>query len=161
MKLRVFYFSLFLSLFLFSCNTAKIKTEKQRTEKVEQIINYSYKYIGTPYRSGGTTPKGFDCSGFTQYVFNNFDYKLPRTSSDQSNAGTKIKRKDLEKGDLVFFKGRNQGSKKVGHVGIVVSVGKGDEFRFIHASTSRGIVVSSISENYYKTRYLSARRIVP
>lgn len=159
MKIR-FLLYILLSLLLFSsCGSSK--SSQQTNKKTEQIVNFSYKYIGTPYRYGGTTPRGFDCSGFVQFVYNQYNYKLPRSTSDQSNVGEKIKDpKKMRQGDLVFYKGSNKRKKNAGHVGIIVSAdGKGN-FRFIHASSSRGIVISSSTETYYKDRYLYGRRVI-
>jgi len=126
----------------------------------EKIINYARQQLGTPYVYGGTTPNGFDCSGFVQYVFRKAGYSLPRTSMEQSKIGKKVRKQDLRQGDLVFFKGRNKKHSKVAHVGIVVEKYRNNSFRFIH-SASRGVGESNSRETYWKERYLHARRILP
>jgi cell wall-associated NlpC family hydrolase len=156
MKFRfIIYF--IAAIFLFtSCGASKNGVRSLNSK----IINYAGQFTGVPYKTGGATPSGFDCSGFTQYVFNKFNYHLPRSTAEQSKAGINVDKKNIKQGDLVFFTGKNQKSRKVGHVGIVVeSSGKGN-FLFIHASTSKGVTISSSLESYYKQRYLSARRIV-
>jgi uncharacterized protein YgiM (DUF1202 family) len=125
----------------------EISSERQK------LLEYAYKYLGVGYKYGGASPEGFDCSGFTCYVFKNFGYKLNRSSSAQINDGTEISKSELVPGDLVFF---SRGGKAVGHVGIYVGDGK-----FIH-STSPGDVVSitELTDSYYSRRYVGARRVL-
>lgn len=108
--------------------------------------------IGTRYKSGGTTEKGFDCSGFTQYVFKAFGIDLNRTSRDQAREGSKIEKKHLRKGDLVFF---NTNGKGISHVGIYLGDGK-----FAHSSSKNGVTINKLSEKYYVKRYVTARRVL-
>jgi cell wall-associated NlpC family hydrolase len=161
MKLRfIFYVGFFLILFS-SCGTLRHGSQRRTDKEISKIIRYAGNFTGTSYRTGGNSPKGFDCSGFIQYVFKEFNYRLPRTTVEQSKMGTKIAgRKKIRPGDLVFFTGKNQRSKKVGHAGIVVDVNGRGNFRFIHASTTGGVMISRDTESYYKSRYLLARRIV-
>lgn len=108
--------------------------------------------VGTPYKWGGTTESGFDCSGFILYIMNQYDLNLPRTSAAQAKAGTHVDQEDLRMGDLVFF---NTSGRGVSHAGIYV----GND-QFAHASTSKGVRISKLSESYYKTRYVTARRVI-
>jgi len=118
------------------------------------IVRFARTFVGTPYRSGGTTYQGVDCSGFVFAVYREFDIRLPRTSLDQSRIGQSIDRGDLEPADLVFFKTSKRAS--VTHVGIYVGGGK-----FIHASTSyRKVRVDALADDYYKKNFTVARRIV-
>jgi hypothetical protein len=123
------------------------------------IIEYSKKYLNHPYRRGTKGPKSFDCSGFTHYVFKHFGYDLNTGCISQIHQGTKIKKEKLETGDLIFFKGRNARSSRVGHVGIVVSNEDG-RISFIHAC-SRGVIIEELEQSaYYKPRYVTGVRVI-
>ena len=110
-------------------------------------------YLGLPYAGKSKHEKGLDCSGFTSEVFKKYDnIKLPRTSKDQFNYGTQISKSSLKYGDLVFF--RTEGNK-ISHVGIYLEKNK-----FIHVSSSYGVIISSILEKYWNQRYVGARRVL-
>ena len=122
------------------------------------VIDEAMKHLGTPYRWGGKTPKGFDCAGFTLYVYSKFGLSLAPSAAPQYKTGISVKREDLRKGDLVFFGGRH-GGHSIGHVGIVVTSDANGGFTFIHASTTKGITITSSSDPYYRSRYISACRV--
>lgn len=124
-------------------------------DRAQMLLDYARKHLGTPYRSGGSAPGGFDCSGFTSHVFGHFGISIPRTSYDQFKAGTAVSKSELRPGDLVFFSTYAAGAS---HVGIYVGNGQ-----FIHSSSPRsgGVIYSSIGDSYYGPRYLGARRILP
>lgn len=122
-----------------------------------QLINNAMNFLGVRYRGGGTTTAGMDCSGMVTAVFNLFDIKLPRSSHDMALVGEKVDNEDIKKGDLIFF--RTNGRKVINHVGVVVEK-IGDEIKFIHSSTSKGVVVSSTSEPYYKRTFAQVNRII-
>ncbi|MCU0354430.1 MAG: C40 family peptidase [Cytophagales bacterium] len=126
---------------------------------LDNLVTYAKNYLGVPYRSGGRSEKGFDCSGFTSYVFSQFGFSLPRTSYGQAVAGKAVNTDEIRKGDLIFFKGRNAKSRVVGHVGIVIS-DKGEKIRFIHASVNRGISIETIDSKYYKPRFVKSVRLL-
>lgn len=126
------------------------------------MIAFAKKYLGTRYVRGGKSPKrGFDCSGFTSYVFGQFGYKLGASSGDQYSTGSQITREEVCKGDLLFFTGRNSRSGRVGHVGIAIDNNPvTGEITFIHAAISGGIRIDRISAPYYATRFIGARRVL-
>jgi cell wall-associated NlpC family hydrolase len=114
------------------------------------IVKNALSLQGVPYVFGGTTRSGFDCSGFTKYVFEGSGISLPRTSYAQFDAGTAVKKDQLQPGDLVFFSTYAKGAS---HVGIYIGGGS-----FVHASNS-GVRTTSLSDSYYSARYLGARRV--
>lgn len=118
----------------------------------EAIAAYAREYVGYPYVYGGSSPEGFDCSGFVQYIYKQFDISLNRTATAQLANGKKVSRSELKPGDLVFF---GYGSTAT-HVGIYVG-----ENQFVHAqNSSTGVVLTELTVSYYDSRYLTARRIV-
>jgi cell wall-associated NlpC family hydrolase len=109
-----------------------------------QLISVAKNYIGTPYVFAGTDEKGFDCSGYTCYVMKKNGVNLPRTAAEQFEAAKKIKQSEVQKGDLIFF----DSGAGVSHVGIIVSE-KNEPLVMIHASTSKGIVITEIEKSDY------------
>ena len=120
-----------------------------------QLRNTAMTYIGVPYVGGGTGPRGFDCSGFTQYVFASADYSLLRTVAQQLQSGIIIPKEELQCGDLVFFKYTTSTGSLYSHVGIYIG-----NNQVLHASSSRGVTINDLSEPYYVDHYLCARRVV-
>ncbi|WP_082034361.1 C40 family peptidase [Cohnella kolymensis] len=110
------------------------------------------KLIGIGYDYGGTTKSGFDCSGFTGYVFKQLGVNLPRTSRDQATRGMKVARDELRPGDLVFF---NTSGRGISHVGIYVGDGN-----FAHSSSRKGVTISGLGDSYYSKRFVTARRVM-
>lgn len=117
------------------------------------VIATAKKYIGVPYVWGGSSPSGFDCSGFVQYVFQQHGIQLNRTASTQYQHGTYVSRSNLQPGDLVFF--QNTYTTGISHLGIYIGNGE-----FIHASSSNGVTISQLSNTYWSSRYYGARRIL-
>lgn len=125
---------------------------------IDDLLAEGRSHIGKRYVHGAKGPSAFDCSGFTSYVYKQFGYTISPSSRAQYLEGTPVDRKDLRKGDLVFFTSRSSG-KNVGHVGIVVSAdNETGKFKFIHASI-RGVKISDF-EGYYVGRYIGAKRII-
>ncbi|RAK19857.1 S-layer family protein [Anoxybacillus vitaminiphilus] len=119
----------------------------------DMIVPASKKYIGVPYQWGGTTARGFDCSGFIRHVYQTLDVNVPRTTSEMYETGTSVKKEDLRVGDIVFF---NTNGKGVSHAGIYIG-----ENQFIHSSSSKGVTVSSLNDPYYwGKKYIGARRVL-
>jgi cell wall-associated NlpC family hydrolase len=116
------------------------------------IVGHALSYRGSRYRWGGGSPSGFDCSGFTSYVYKQFGIKLPHSSSGQSGAGKYVPKSQLQAGDLVFFHTSRGG---ISHVGIYIGNGQ-----FVHASSAKGRVrTDSLNSGYYSRRYVTARRL--
>lgn len=131
----------------------------ENSQQVDNIISFAKNFLGTPYHFGGTTPAGFDCSGFIYYIMGNFGMSLTRTSYGLAEFGESVSLSELRPGDLMFFKGRNANSTNVGHVSMVVEVGPG-VIKFIHASTSRGVVIDNFTTSkYYIPRFIKAKRL--
>ena len=139
-----------------SDNSSEESSSSESSTSGEEVVEYAKQFLGLNYVLGGKSPStGFDCSGFTKYVFKHFGYTLGSVAADQTSSGTEIDREDLEAGDLILF--YDEGKTKIGHVGIYM----GDD-QFIHAANpKRGVVTDALSTNsYYNTRYVTARRIV-
>lgn len=120
--------------------------------KGKEIVSRAAKYKGVPYVFGGTTTKGFDCSGYVQYVFKDCKAKLPRLADEQALQGIFVTQKQLRPGDLVFFTTYAAGAS---HVGIYAGDGQ-----FWSASSSKGVMLSSLKDDYWKQRYYGARRVL-
>ncbi|GAB4159958.1 MAG: hypothetical protein Tsb0033_15180 [Winogradskyella sp.] len=162
---------LFLILLASSCKAKKTYSTKKRqthTVKVnkpakpspegEAIARYAKTFDGTRYKYGGTTKRGMDCSGLVYTTFKDNDISVPRTTRDLSSFGDWIDLKEVNIGDLVFF-ATKKNSRKVNHVGIVTNVRTGN-VEFIHASTSRGVMISSLAEKYWYFAFVQARRVL-
>jgi cell wall-associated NlpC family hydrolase len=115
------------------------------------IAQSALRFIGVPYVFGGTSTGGFDCSGYTQHVFAMMGLHIPRTADAQYYAGSRVTKSNMVPGDLVFFQTYEPGPS---HVGIYLGNG-----RFVHASSSHGVMVSSLSDSYWSVRYLGAKRL--
>lgn len=123
-------------------------------EDNHKLYMESADWIGVPYRGGGDSKRGTDCSGLTYQVYRKvYRTQLPRNTEDLKKKSNKVSKRNLREGDLVFFTSRNSG-KKVAHVGIYLKNGK-----FIHASTSKGVIVSNLNEDYYTKHWISGGRI--
>ncbi len=119
----------------------------------EKIVAEAKKYMGVRYVYGGTSPSGFDCSGFVYYVYKQCGYSITRTASAQNSVGAYVSRSNLQPGDIIIF--YNAGKTAIGHSGIYIGDGK-----FIHASSGGGkVMISGLNESYYNTRFYSARRV--
>lgn len=168
---------LFLLFSLYSCKSSKgivskksksiasetiEKTVSNRLPKTDSlaisITNYAKQFNGVKYKYGGTTKKGMDCSGLVTTAFKSENIYLPRTAEDLALEGNWIDLKDVQKGDLLFF-ATQKNKRNVNHVGLVTEARLG-LIEFIHASTSLGVIISNLSERYWFTNFVQARRIL-
>ena len=162
---------LLLTLFLVSCGSSKQSTTRNKTRtsnKVEstsspnstvgKIIKHAKSFEGTRYKFGGTTKKGMDCSGLIYTSFATEDITLPRISRDMAKQGKRISLLKVQEGDLVFFQ-TNKSRNVINHVGLVV-YNKSGVLKFIHSTTSRGVLISDISEAYWNSSFVQARRVL-
>lgn len=157
--MKHFLAALSLLLVLTSCGSSKRTTVKDiSTTKTERIIKQAQAFSGTRYKFGGTTRKGMDCSGLIYVAFQKENIVLPRVSRDMAQRGKPVKNKDIDKGDLLFFR-TSKSSKRINHVGLVTKV-DGDDIYFIHATTSKGVLTSNLNERYWNRAYVMARRVL-
>ncbi len=182
------FLSLFLIVILVGCGAAKKKNTSRQERKItveasekpteirgetplggesinkptskltEQIINTALTFSGTRYKFGGTTSKGMDCSGLLYVAFGEHDIQLPRASYQMAEEAQKINLKEVSKGDLLFF-GTSRRKNNINHVGLVVQV-DGNDIKFIHSTSSRGVIVSSLQEGYWNYAFIKAARIL-
>lgn len=130
-------------------------SEAAASGKAQEIVDYALQFVGYPYVYGGSSPKGFDCSGFTSYVYKHFGYSLNRSASNQLDNGTPVSMSELQPGDLVIFK-KGTTSKRATHVGLYIG-----NNQFVHASTSKvGVIISKLSDSYYTKGFVGGRRII-
>jgi cell wall-associated NlpC family hydrolase len=126
--------------------------------KADNIINTALTFSGTRYKYGGTTKKGMDCSGLLYVAFGEHDVPLPRVSYHMAEKGKRVRIGKVVKGDLLFFKTKKRG-KRINHVGMVVAT-ENNEVKFIHSSSSRGVIVSSLREGYWNSAFVKATRVL-
>jgi len=152
----------FLSFLMTSCSSTKkgVSSRKKYRKNLsvsDKIIRNAVAYKGTRYKYGGTTKRGMDCSGLVYTAFKKENIRLPRVSSAMATKGKKISLRKVKRGDLLFF--RTTRKNKITHVGLVTSV-KNGQVRFIHATTKRGVIVSSLLEKYWKRAFVKAKRVL-
>ncbi|GEQ85367.1 hypothetical protein ULMS_08750 [Patiriisocius marinistellae] len=164
---------LLLSILLASCGSSKGSTSRPSKIKTERnvsiskssnrgasrsIVDFAKTFEGTRYKYGGTTNRGMDCSGLVYTAFANENIQLPRVSRDMAKRGKRVSIDKANEGDLVFFK-TSKSSKNINHVGLIVDTGK-NGIMFIHSTTSRGVIISSLEEGYWKNAFVEARTIL-
>lgn len=136
------------------------RSEKRKTNQLaEQLIEAAADNLGVKYKYAGTTKAGYDCSGLIYTIFNTENITLPRNSLQQSKIGVILnpKRDQAQKGDLIFFKTNK--NREINHVGIVIEA-TDDEIKFIHSSTSKGVIISSTKEPYYQKTFVQINRVL-
>ncbi|OMP31832.1 C40 family peptidase [Mangrovimonas sp. DI 80] len=135
------------------------KTTKTTDSKTaDKIVKYAMQFDGVRYKYGGTTKKGMDCSGLVTTVFQSENIQLPRTTGSMATTGDWIDLKEVQKGDLLFF-ATSKNSRKVNHVALVTEA-RGAYVEFIHASTSKGVIISNLAERYWYYAFVQARRVL-
>lgn len=136
---------------------SEIAKSIRHNKTIDNILTEAQTYLGTPYRYGGMTRNGIDCSAFVLSVFGAAaGLSLPRVAASQSQEGESIEKENLQKGDLIFF----SHGRRISHVGIVESVTEEGEVKFIHAATSKGVMVSSLNDSYWGPKYRFGKRII-
>ena len=133
-----------------------LSKSKADTKQQKVLLDTAFSYLGTPYRHGGVTRNGMDCSGFVSTTFKSISVPLSHSSQEMATQGTKIDLEDVKVGDLLFF--RTTRKNRISHVGMVVDI-DGD-IKFIHSSSKRGVVISSLSDEYYKKTFRMAKRVM-
>ncbi|NCT08549.1 MAG: C40 family peptidase [Flavobacteriia bacterium] len=153
---KIFFLLLVVSLFLGACTSTKeaFSSNSKSIIKPKNVVDNALNYLGTKYRYGGTSDKGMDCSGLVTTAFKEQNIIIPRSSRDIAVAGKEVALKNAKKGDLVFFVTRNR-KKVIDHVGLITSV-KNGEVQFIHSTTTRGVIISSMYENNWKNTFAKA-----
>jgi cell wall-associated NlpC family hydrolase len=139
---------------------AEVNTFKSGTSnpKADSVISTAMKYTGVRYKFGGTTKKGMDCSGLIYVALLDNEINFPRVSHRMADQGKRVLVEMVERGDLLFFRTK-KGGKRINHVGLVVNVQE-NEIKFIHATSSRGVIVSSLREGYWNQSFVKATRIL-
>jgi probable lipoprotein NlpC len=147
--------AIFLILFLPSCSSTKKANSRNHT--IDTVITTARSYIGTPYRWGGTTRAGMDCSGLIYTSFQVAGLSVPRSTREQEKMGKAISIRELRPGDLVFF-AAGKSKRKITHVGLVTEVRGNHNVQFIHASTSLGVIENNVFSDYYRKIFIKAIR---
>ena len=133
--------------------------KRKENQLAEKLIAAATENLGVKYKYAGTTKAGFDCSGLMYTIFNSENINIPRNSFQQSKIGVVLnpKKDQAQKGDLIFFKTNK--NKDINHVGIVIEATH-DEIKFIHSSTSKGVIISSTKESYYQKTFVQINRVL-
>jgi probable lipoprotein NlpC len=149
--------AVFATLFLASC--ASHRHTGESSDQADKVISTARSYLGTPYKYGGTTRAGMDCSGLLINSFRAVNVSLPRSSEAQSKVGKEVEMSELEPGDLVFF-ATGKRKREVTHVGLVTERKGKDNIKFIHSSSSLGVVETNLFAEYYQKRFRGGRRVL-
>lgn len=159
MKLKVILILVF-TFSIISCSSSKkvvSETKKNEPTLADKIVWTAVTYKGTPYKFGGTTKSGMDCSGLIFTSFKKRGVEIPRVSYAMATQGKKVSLANVQRGDLLFFK-TSKTQNGINHVGLVTSTN--GEIKFIHASSSKGVIVSSLNNRYWNDAYVKAKRVL-
>lgn len=143
-----------------SCSSSKkvVSYSKNKISIADKVVANAVAFKGTKYKFGGVTKKGMDCSGVIFVAYKKENIQLPRVSRNMANHGDKIPLNKAKKGDLLFFR-TNKSNRSINHVGLITSVENG-QVKFIHSTTSRGVIISSLSENYWNKAFVKATKVL-
>lgn len=159
-KFRLVFFFLFFAAGSFAQTPGALKVVPPLTDSV---VNFAKTLLGTDYKYACASPKaGFDCSGFTWYVFNHYGIEVPRSSKDFKNFGKEVPIDQARKGDIIVFRGTHANDKSAGHVGIVIS-NPGEPLLFIHSSSSdnhKGVIITDYKNSAYPKRFIKITRVI-
>ena len=143
-------------------NLGIIDSSSLNISKSDSLIDFAKSLLGTPYQYASSSPQGFDCSGFINYVYARFNIKLTRSSYTIAEEGIEIDSSVATKGDLIIFRGTDVNDPVVGHIGIIVTE-TGKPIEFIHSSSGRkhnGVVITKLSDGNYHQRFIKVKRVL-
>lgn len=159
--IKKLFFLLCISVVVSSCSSSKKVVENSSNKKqvsvADKIVWTAVTYKGTPYKYGGTTDRGMDCSGLIYTSYKQRGVDIPRVSYAMAEEGKRVSLKNVQRGDLLFFKTSKSG-KRVNHVGLVTS--NDNEIKFIHATSSKGVIVTSLNNPYWNRVFVFAKRVL-
>jgi len=161
---RVISIAVFVCISVF-LNPANAQIKKSKTASsdtlthIESIVSFATKQLHLPYRSGGSSKKGFDCSGFVRYCFSKWNIALPHSSAAQAEKGKNVSLTNAKPGDLIFFKGQSSKAERIGHVGIITEITP-KYVRFIHSAWNGGIRYDLLNADYYQKRFVAIKRLI-
>jgi len=134
----------------------------ENVAEVNFLLVEARKHLATPYRSGGKSPGGFDCSGFVRHCYSStLGIKTPASSFEYNKYGFAVSVEDCRPGDVICFKGSRKSSRRIGHVGIITEISNGGDIYFIHSANRGGIRYDQLNAPYYKSRFVGIKRIIP
>ena len=156
-------FLLFISLIsvlMSACSSSKNTTsyKKKKASTKDKVVANALVFKGRKYKFGGTTKKGMDCSGVVFMAYKKENIQLPRVSRDMAKQGKKISLKEARKGDLLFFR-TSKRNRRINHVGLIISV-QNKQIKFIHSTSSKGVIISSLSQKYWKNAFVKATKVL-
>jgi lipoprotein Spr len=137
--------------------SSKFNSKKNSNNTITSIVASAKENLGVSYKGGGTTKSGMDCSGLVYSTFQKYDFSLPRSSNEMAKEGREVSVSKAQEGDLIFFKTNR--SNSINHVGIITEIFDG-EIKFIHSSTSKGVIISSLKESYYSKNFAQINRVL-